>query len=336
MSTIASFRAKLSVLKEPLDDPTVTEIAVNRPGEAWIARLGERYMRRVELPDLSLRLLESLAEVTAQSSAQDSAREKPLLSATIPINLADGVPVHERGGYRVMIVRAPVVREGTMALCIRKPAVLDLTLDDYDFSHVNEPFDDGDVSDDQLRQLYTDKQWKAFLRAAVLANKPIMLSAGTFAGKTTLLNTLLKLVPSEMRVVTMEDAYEVKVHQPNTVNLRFSRGNQGVASVTHVELLESMMRLTPDVPVVGELRGDEATTYLDMLNTGHLWSISTIHANDTRSMYDRLAKLAMRGGRSGTKESIIEEARSLIPVVVQAKRASNGARYLSEIHYAGA
>lgn len=340
MSSIASFRSKLTVLKEPLDDPRVTEIAVNRPGEAWIARLGQRYMERMILPDLSLQLLESLADVTASSTKQDSDERRPLLSATIPINLADGVPAHERGGYRVMIVRAPVVAPGTMVICIRKPAVLDLTLDDYErqgaLAHVNVPFDDGDVTDDMLCELYRSSQWKQFLCAAILAHKTIMISAGTNAGKTTLLNTLLSLIPEYMRVVTAEDAREVRVRQPNSVNLLFSRGNQGVAKVTPTELLETMMRLTPDVPVVGEVRGAEAAALMELLNTGHQGSLSTIHANSPRLMFDRLANMVMRAGVTTPKSQIIEEARELIPIVVQFKRAGNGLRYISEIEYAAA
>lgn len=339
MSTIASFRNKLSVLAELIDDPAITEIAVNRPREAWVLRQGQRFMTRVELPDLSLGLLESLSEVTAYYTGQESDRERPLLSATIPINLQDGVPDNERGGYRVMIVRPPVVQAQTMAMCIRKPALLELTLDDYErqgaFDRVNEPVVE-EFSDDHLRELYRARQWKEFLRAAVLAGKRIMVSAGTNAGKTTLLNTLLSLVPESARIVTMEDAREIRVRQPNVVNMVFSRGNQGLARVTANELLETMMRLTPDVAVAGELRGAEAAPYLELLNSGHGCSISTIHADSPRLMFERLALMVMRAGSTLSRQQIIEYARSLIQVVVQFKRGNDGRRYITEMLYEGA
>lgn len=339
MSEIASFRRKLSVLATLLDDPVVTEIAVNRPGEAWVLRQGQRFMERVPLSDLSLGLLQSLADVTASASGQESDEERPLLSATIPINLADGVPATERGGYRVMIVRSPVVQANTMALCIRKPALLDLTLDDYEamgaFEHVNEPLPE-DFSDDELRRLYRERRWKEFLRGVVLAGKRVMVSAGTNAGKTTLLNTLLSLLPLQARVVIMQDAREVKIRQPNVVDMVFSRGNQGRARVTANELLETMMRLTPDVAVVGELRGGEVVPFLELLNSGHGCTVSTIHADSPAMMFDRLAMMAIRSGSSLRKEQLIDYARSLIEVVIQFKRGHDGRRYMSEILYAGA
>jgi type IV secretion system protein VirB11 len=253
--------------------------------------------------------------------------------------LQDGVPDNERGGYRVMIVRPPVVQAQTMAMCIRKPALLELTLDDYErqgaFDRVNEPVVE-EFSDDHLRELYRARQWKEFLRAAVLAGKRIMVSAGTNAGKTTLLNTLLSLVPESARIVTMEDAREIRVRQPNVVNMVFSRGNQGLARVTANELLETMMRLTPDVAVAGELRGAEAAPYLELLNSGHGCSISTIHADSPGLMFERLALMVMRAGSTLSRQQIIEYARSLIQVVVQFKRGNDGRRYITEMLYEGA
>lgn len=335
MSNIASFRRKLSFLAKFLDDPKVTEIAVNRPFEAWVLYQGQRYMRRVELPDLSFAVLSSLADVTAEDTAQSSDARRPLLSATIPINLADGVPVHERGGYRVMIVRPPVVAPQTLVMCIRKPALLELPLEDYDFTRVNKPVEE-EFSSDMLMELYKGERWLEFLRGAVIAGKRVMLSAGTNAGKTTLLNTLLSQVPEQARIVSMEDAREIKIRQPNVVNMVFSRGGQGVSNVTAVNLLETMMRLTPDVAVAGELRGEEAGPYLELLNSGHGCSISTIHADSPKLMYERLAMMVMRSGSSMNKQQIIEYAKSLIQVVVQLKRGPDGRRFISEILYEGA
>jgi len=340
MSQIASFRAKLSLLTQYLDDPKITEIAVNRPFEVWLGRQGQRYMRRVEVPDLSYRLLESLAEVTASYTNQETDRERPLLAATIPINLYEGVDDTERGGYRVQVVRPPAVEEKTIALCIRKPTLLDIGLGQYSeqgaFSSVNQKLDDEDYSDDRLMALYKDRKWEEFLRGAVRAHKNIVISAGTNAGKTTLLNALLKEIPDHERVVTIEDAREIRPPQRNCLHMLYSRGGQGVAKVTAVDLLEAMLRLTPDRPIMGELRGAEAYSYLELLNSGHSGSITTIHADSPSLMYERLSQMVMRFGTPMGKDQIMEYAKSLIQVVVQFKRGSDGRRYVSEILYESA
>jgi type IV secretion system protein VirB11 len=340
MSQIASFRAKLSLLTDYLDDLKVTEIAVNRPGEMWLARQGQRYMQLVGVPELNYRLLESLAEVTASYTNQETDRERPMLAATIPINLDEGVDDTERGGYRVQVVMPPAVEEKTIALCIRKPTLLDIGLADYGkqgaFADVNQEVGDENYSDDRLLELYKSRQWEEFLRGAVRAHKNIVISAGTNAGKTTLLNALLKEIPDHERVVTIEDSREIRPPQRNCLHMLYSRGGQGVAKVTAVELLEAMLRLTPDRPIMGELRGAEAYSYLELLNSGHTGSITTIHADSPRLMYDRLSQMVMRFGAPMGKDQIIGYARSLIQVVIQFKRGSSGRRYVSEILYEGA
>lgn len=337
MSQIASFRAKLSHLRCYLDDPQVTEIAVNRPGEAWIGRQGQRHMQRCEIPGLDYALLASLAEVTASYTSQETDRERPLLSATIPINLDDGIDETLRGGYRVQVVMPPAVEERTIALCIRKPTLLDMDLGAYAgqgaFACVNTSIDDAPYSDAELARLYRAGQWEVFLRAAVRSHKNIVISAGTNAGKTTLLNALLKEIPDCERIVTIEDAREIRPPQGNCLHLLYSRGDQGMAKVTAVDLLEASLRLTPDRAIMGELRGAEAYSYLELLNSGHTGSITTIHADSPELMYERLAQMVMRYGAAMHKDQIVAYARSLIQVVVQCKRSASGHRYISEIRY---
>ncbi|MBK5071617.1 P-type DNA transfer ATPase VirB11 [Budviciaceae bacterium CWB-B4] len=339
MSDIASFRQKLAVLGKYLDDPAVTEIAINRPGEVWIGRQGERYMQPVQLCTLNYALLSSLAEVTAHYSAQHHDRRKPLLSATIPIDLRDGIPVHQRGGYRVQIILPPAVEERTVAVTIRKPALLDFSFDDYTqqgaFNDVNRVMTADVQSDQHLRQLFNERRWRDFLSAAIKAHKNIVISAGTNAGKTTILNAMLKEIPKQERIVTIEDSREVRPPQPNRLHLLYSRGGQGEADVGAVELLETVLRLTPDRAIIGELRGAEAYAYLELLNTGHSGSITTVHANSPTLMFERLAQMVMRFGSPLTKAEIIDYARSLIDVVVQFQRDAKGRRYISQIDYAG-
>lgn len=337
MSHIASFRAKLAFLSDYLDDPTVTEIAINKPGEVWLGRQGQRYMDMVVVPALDYTLLASLAEVIGAYTSQEISRSKPLLSAVIPINLVDDLLDHQRGGYRVQVVMSPVVEENMIALCIRKPSLLDIGLAQYReqgaFDTVNRHVDHAQYSDEKLRLLYQQGHWEEFLRGAVRAHKNIVISAGTNAGKTTLLNALLKEIPAHERIVTIEDAREIRPPQNNCLHLLYSRGAQSIAQVSAVDLLEVSLRLTPDRAIMGELRGNEAYAYLELLNSGHTGSMTTIHADSPALMYDRLAQMVMRFGAPLGKEQIIAYARSLIHVVVQCKRSADGRRYVSEVLY---
>lgn len=341
MSHLASFRAKLGVIAAFLDDPSVTEIAINKPGLVWLARQGEGAMSAVEVPALTYALLHSLADITASYSCQLAGTTKPLLSATIP------APAHGEsgqggyGGYRIQVVLPPVVAQQTVAICIRKPAVLEFALADYcrqdAFASVNKMAFQGESTEARLRTLYAQGEWAEFLRAAVLAHKNIVISAGTNAGKTTLLNALLKEIPHSERIVTIEDAREIWPPQPNCLHLLYSRGDQGVASMTTpVALLEAVLRLSPDRAIMGELRGEEAYAYLELLNSGHAGSMTTIHADSPALMYERLAQMVMRFGSPLGKDHIIAYAKSLVDVVIQCKRAPDGRRYVSDIHYSGA
>lgn len=339
MSQIASFRTKLSLLARQLDDEEVTEIAINRPGEVWIGRQGKRYMEPETIPGLTLELLESLAELTAVNAEQSASKEKPLLSATIPVNLKEGIADNERGGYRIQIVLPPAVEQKTIAICIRKPTLLQFSLEDYTkqgaFEHINQRYNDEEYSDDTLKDLHKRGKWEEFFRGAVRSHKNIVISAGTNAGKTTFLNALLKEIPEYERIVTIEDSREIRPPQPNRLHLVYSRGEQGVSRVTAVELLQASLRLTPDRAIMGELRGEEAYSYLELLNSGHTGSITTIHADSPTLMYDRLAQMVMRFGTPLRKEEIIDYAKSLIQVVIQLKRDHQGRRYLSEVLYEG-
>ncbi len=339
MSQIASFRAKLACMRAYLDDPEVTEIAVNRPGEMFIARRGKGYMEAVAMPELSLSLLKSLTDVTAAFTSQTTDRRNPLLSATIPIDLSKGKDDSLRGGYRVQAVRAPAVAEQTMALCIRKPSMLDLSIPDYQqsgaFGKINCAVQ-GAATEQNLLRLARDKDWPGFLQLAICMHKNIMISAGTNTGKTTFANALLKLIPMEERLITIEDARELMPRQPNRLHLLYSRGAQGEAAVTAIDLLEASLRLTGDRIIMGELRGAEAYSYLELLNTGAGGSISTIHANSPAMMYERLSLMVMRAGIPLSQSQIIDYAKSLIQVVVQFRfDRHTGERFVSEILYEG-
>ena len=131
MSQIPSFRTKLSLLKDYLDDKQVSEIQVNKPGELWLRKKDTYYSETIKVPELTYQLLSSLAEVTASFKSLEVDRDSPILSAEIPVNLDDGIPDFERGTYRTEMILPPVVPEGTIAMTIRKQSLVRMSLAKY-------------------------------------------------------------------------------------------------------------------------------------------------------------------------------------------------------------
>ena len=322
----AALRTHLMPLQSWLDTPGVTEISVNRAREIWIARQGQPYMERHDAEELTHEVLLELAQQVATSTEQEVSKEKPLLSAELP------------NGYRIQFVLPPAAGRNVV-LSIRKPAVLNMCLDDYErggaFTLTNQLSLLEKETENTLRSAYAKREFGRFLRIAVKMRKNILISAGTDTGKTTLLNAMLKEIPEHERLVIIEDAGELRPPQTNVVRMFYSRGEQGLARVTAQELCEASLRLRPDRILLGELRGKEAFTYLRTINSGHPGSITTIHSDSPRLAFEQLALMVMQGFPSIDKSLVIEYVRSIIPVVIQLKRLE-GRRYISEIYYADA
>jgi type IV secretion system protein VirB11 len=283
-------------------------------------------MRLEILPLLTQHHLHSLAHLAAQYTNQTISEEKPLLSATLP------------GGYRIQVVFPPACADGGIAMSIRKQATVMMTLDDYErrgaFMHTKTATAIDDPLDNELAALYASGDVKAFIAKAVKGKKNMLISGGTSTGKTTFMNAALGEIPSEERIITVEDAREVQIaHIPNRVHLMVSRGDQGRAKVTTQELIEACLRLRPDRIIVGELRGAEAFSYLRAVNTGHPGSIATIHADTPTLAIEQLILMIMQADLGITRDQIKAYVESVIQVVVQLKRGEKGQRYVSEIYF---
>lgn len=325
MSQVA-IETYLRPLQPFLDQEGVTEISINRPGEVWVERLGGGPgMERHLIPELTFSHLMTLARLMAQYSDQEVCEETPLLSATLP------------DGCRVQVVLPPAVEPGAIGISIRKQALLDLSLDDLakrgSFDHVNSLEVTKQANDAHLRELYKAERYLEFIEAAILAKKNILISAGTSAGKTTFLNACLKAIPSEERIVTIEDTREVRPSQPNRLQLLASRGGQGRAKLSVQHLLEASLRLRPDRLVLGELRGEEAFTYLRAINSGHPGSITTIHANSPDLACEQLALMVMNAKTGFGRSQIINYLNSNIPIRIQIRKDGRGNRLINEIAY---
>lgn len=316
----------LRPLKPFLDLPGVSEISINRPQEIWVEKLGcQGGMECHQVPVLTFAHLQTLARLIAQFSEQEISEETPLLSATLP------------EGYRVQIVLPPATEPRAIGISIRKQALLDLSLDDYQergaFSEVNRNGGFFKNEEQKMVEYFQCGQYLDFLKTALIAKNNILISAGTSAGKTTFLNACLKAMPMEERVITIEDAREVMPPQPNRLHLLASRGDQGRAKTSSQQLLEASLRLRPDRIILGELRGTEAFTYLRAINSGHPGSITTIHADNPRLAFEQLTLMVMQADMGMERPQILEYIRSTLPIVIQLQRGEGGHRHISEIYF---
>jgi type IV secretion system protein VirB11 len=326
MSQLALSRVALDTFLAPLTSSLlpegVTELSINKPKEAWVETYGE--MKRVELPDLDSEHLKMLCDLIAEFTNQELSPEKPLLSATLP------------EGHRVQIVLPPAAED--LCLSIRKPSVIQYDLAAYEtqgaFQNTLTTKETPD-HDTVLPGLLRRNDYRSFVETAIRMRMNMLISGGTSTGKTTFLNACLHEIPEAERIVTVEDAREVRLQQPNRVHLVSSRGGQGRAQITPQQLIEASLRLRPDRIIMGELRGVEAFAFLRAINTGHPGSIATIHADTPMMAFEQLALMVMQANLGMTRAQVLDYVRQVIPIVLQLKRAEKGRRYVSEIYYAG-
>ncbi|WFS26440.1 MULTISPECIES: P-type DNA transfer ATPase VirB11 [Rhizobium] len=303
-----------------LEDPAVIEIMCNRPGEIWIESLDSCHMSRHDVPALDAKAITALAQMIAGTTQQSVNEETPLLSAAMP------------HGERFQAVLSPVAVMGG-AFAIRKQVIRDMTLDDYlalggldgiQVSGVGVPDGEGlsDLEHELVARMVdpSPQARREWLRFAVENRVTMLISGGTSSGKTTFFNGLLKDVPAWERLISIEDTRELKPSQPNYLALVTSKGGQGRARTTIQECLEAALRLRPDRIFMGEIRGAEAFSFLQAVNTGHPGSISTLHADNPRGAYERLAMATMQAGLGLTKVELMEFVRFIVPVVIQVAR----------------
>jgi type IV secretion system protein VirB11 len=316
----------LNTYLEPLEEifarDGVNEVCINRPKEVWVENKGDIKMEVIEALDYHHLL--DLCSLIAESTDQKISPENPLLSATLP------------NGFRVQIVIPPACENGKIVLAIRKPSVLQWTLEDYEkmgaFDSVITEKGRIDENTKKLMDLIKEKRIKEFLRSAVLFKKNVIISGGTSTGKTTFTNAVLREIPLDERLITVEDAREVQLDRHgNKVHLLASKGGQGRAKTTTQDLIEACLRLRPDRIIVGELRGSEAYSFLRAINTGHPGSISTLHADTPLMAIEQLKLMVMQAGLGLSPSEIKNYIINVVDIIVQLKRAEHGRRYISEV-----
>jgi pilus assembly protein CpaF len=282
-----------------LDDPTISEVMVNGPNLVFIERNGKLLQTDIhfENDDAVLRIIDKIILPLGRSIDSDN----PTVDARLP------------DGSRVNAVIPPVAIDGP-SITIRK-------------------FMKDKLSMAQLIGMGSITQGMAdMLRACVVARMNILVSGGTGSGKTTFLNVLSSYIPSTERIVTIEDAAELRLQQPHVVRLETRPPNaEGRNAVGIRELVRNSLRMRPDRIIVGEVRGGEALDMLQAMNTGHDGSLTTLHANTPRDATSRLETMCLMAGLDLPIKVLREQIAAAIDLIVQQARLKDGSRKVTSI-----
>lgn len=309
----------------PLLSDGVTELCINGPREAFIETSSGWH--REELPWADFAWCQRLAKLVAHATRQRVDETSPLLSAWLP------------SGERVQIVLPPATTEGCVALTIRRPSQTNWSLAELTkrgiYERTQRASSELDTTEQALLELVSNQRYEEFARLAVLSKKNIIVSGPTGAGKTTYAKALVQEIPTDERLIAIEDARELALDtHPNHVRLYYSKGDQGLARVKPKELLEACLRLRPDRILLSELRGGEAYEYLRNVNSGHPGSITSVHASSAELAFEQLMLLVKQspGGQDLSRTDIKNLLFLLVDVVVQFG-VEHQRRYVKEIWY---
>ena len=282
-----------------LRDPSLTEVMVNGPFDIWIERNGKLTRVDGQFAD-EAHLRRTIDKIVARIGRRGD-ESSPMVDARLP------------DGSRVNAVIPPLALDGSL-LTIRKFSADPLTVDDL------------------IRFGSFTPRMADFLRACVAGRLNIVVSGGTGAGKTTTLNVLSGFIPADERIVTVEDAAELQLHQEHVLRLESRPANiEGKGAVTIRDLVRNCLRMRPDRIVVGEVRDASALDMLQAMNTGHDGSICTLHANTPRDALSRLETMVLMAGMDLPMKAIREQIASAVDLVVQQARLKDGSRRITHI-----
>src|SRR6266478_523072 len=278
-------------------DPDISEIMVNGPERVFIEKAG--YLQPVPEVKLTPESLIVAVKNIARRLGDDISEAKPILDSRLP------------DGSRVAAVIPPCSING-VTLTIRK-------------------FNSRHFGIDDLVEAGTLERWVANrLEDYVLARKNILIAGGTGSGKTTLLNIVGKFIPEDERILLIEDTSEIQMGQQNLVRFEARQPQNGLPAVTIRDLLKAALRHRPDRIILGEIRGGEAFDLLQLLNTGHSGSLSTVHATSARQALARFESCVLQSGVELPYRAIKTNIGHSLNVVVQLERQP-GRRYVSEV-----
>jgi type IV secretion system protein VirB11 len=306
----SALELNLRALRPILSDPEVTELCINRPGEAFVET--RRGWERRPLPFADFDWCRRLAKLIANSTCQRVDEATPLLSASLPT------------GERAQIVLPPATSAETVAITLRRPSQEVWSISELAqrgiFKSTRRSTTALDDTERELLRLVGAQEYEAFMQLAVISRKNILVSGPTGSGKTTWTKALIREIPATERLITIEDAQELVLDQhPNHVRLFYSKDDQGLSRVTPKQLLESCLRMKPDRILLAELRAEEAFDYLRNVNSGHPGSITSVHAASAELAFEQLVLLVKQsqGGQELARQDIKNLLYLLVDVVIQ-------------------
>jgi pilus assembly protein CpaF len=289
----------LGPLEPLLRDPAISDILVNDKDHVFIEKGG--LLQRVDTTFRDDRHLLQIIDRIVSRVGRRVDESSPMVDARLP------------DGSRVNAIIPPLALDGP-SLSIRR-------------------FGTGPLAANQLVKLQSiSAEMMEVLASAVKARISIIISGGTGSGKTTLLNILSQYIPKNERLVTIEDAAELRLAQENIVRLETRPPNiEGTGAIRQRQLLVNCLRMRPDRIIMGETRGEEAFDMLQAMNTGHEGSMTTIHANTPRDAISRLESMVAMGNMNMPEKSVRQQIASAITIIVQASRMSDGTRKVTSI-----
>jgi pilus assembly protein CpaF len=286
-------------LEPYLRDSEITEIMVNGPDDIYIERDGKIYPVDARFSD-DAHLRRTIDKIVARVGRRVD-ESSPMVDARLP------------DGSRVNAVVPPIALDGSL-LTIRKFAA--------------DPFTDQDLISFGTMSGHV----RDFLRLCVRGRRNIIISGGTGSGKTTTLNVLSSFLPDDERIVTIEDAAELQLHQDHVLRLEARPPNiEGRGQVAIRELVRNSLRMRPDRIIVGEVRDGAALDMLQAMNTGHDGSLTTVHANSPRDSLSRLETMVLMAGVELPVRAIREQVSGAVDLIVQQTRMKDGSRRIVTI-----
>jgi pilus assembly protein CpaF len=289
----------LGPLEPLLRDPKISDILVNDKDHVFIEKGG--LLQRVSTSFRDDRHLLQIIDRIVSRVGRRVDESSPMVDARLP------------DGSRVNAIIPPLALDGP-SMSIRR-------------------FGTGPLAANQLVKLNSiSAEMMELLSAAVKARISILIAGGTGAGKTTFLNILSQYIPNNERLVTIEDAAELRLAQENIVRLETRPPNiEGQGAIKQRQLLINCLRMRPDRIIIGEIRGEEAFDMLQAMNTGHEGSMTTVHANTPRDAISRLESMVAMGNMNLPEKSVRQQIASALTIVVQATRMSDGTRKVTSI-----
>ncbi len=289
----------LGPLEPLLHDPTVSDILVNGPKSVYVERRGK--LERTPYTFLDGRHLRNIIDRIVSQVGRRIDEASPMVDA----RLADG--------SRVNAIIPPLALDGA-SVSIRRFAVDKLTMENL------------------LGYNSLSEAMAQFVEAAVKGELNVLISGGTGSGKTTTLNIFSGFIPSDDRIITIEDSAELQLQQPHVVRLETRPANlEGKGEITQRDLVKNSLRMRPDRIVLGEVRGSEAVDMLAAMNTGHDGSLATIHANTPRDALSRVENMFAMAGWNMSAKNLRAQIASAIHLVVQMERQEDGKRRMVSI-----